>query len=44
MILRLALLGTIAWIVKLTAPVFSVFDHGFSWRDLILINAAHSLR
>ncbi|WP_022952067.1 TerC family protein [Leucothrix mucor] len=37
LILRLALLGTIAWIVKLTAPVFSVFDHGFSWRDLILI-------
>ena len=37
LILRLALLGTIAWIVKLTAPVFSVLDHGFSWRDLILI-------
>lgn len=37
LVLRLALLGTIAWIVKLTAPVFSVFDHGFSWRDLILI-------
>ena len=37
LILRLALLGTIAWIVKLTAPVFSIMDHGFSWRDLILI-------
>ncbi len=37
LVLRLALLGTIALIVKLTAPVFSVFGHGFSWRDLILI-------
>ena len=37
LILRIALLGTIAIIVKLTAPVFAVFDHPFSWRDLILI-------
>ena len=37
LVLRLALLGTIAWIVKLTAPVFTLMDHGFSWRDLILI-------
>lgn len=37
LVLRLALLGTIAWIVKLTAPVFTIMDHGFSWRDLILI-------
>ena len=37
LILRLLLLGTIAYIVALTAPVFSVFGHGFSWRDLILI-------
>jgi predicted tellurium resistance membrane protein TerC len=35
--MRLALLGTIAFIVRLTQPVFTVFDHGFSWRDLILI-------
>ena len=35
--LRLALLGTIAIIVRLTQPVFTVFDHAFSWRDLILI-------
>lgn len=34
---RLALLGTIAIIVKLTAPILTVFDHAFSWRDLILI-------
>lgn len=37
LILRLALLGTVAFIVKLTQPVFSLFEHGFSWRDLILI-------
>lgn len=34
---RLALLGTIAIIVKLTAPIFSVMGQSFSWRDLILI-------
>jgi len=37
LILRLALLGTIAVIVRLTEPLFEAFDHGFSWRDLILI-------
>jgi predicted tellurium resistance membrane protein TerC len=36
-ILRLALLGTIAFIVSLTTPLFSLFGQGFSWRDLILI-------
>jgi predicted tellurium resistance membrane protein TerC len=35
--LRLALLGTVAWIVQLTEPLFQLFGHGFSWRDLILI-------
>jgi predicted tellurium resistance membrane protein TerC len=35
--LRLALLGTVAFIVQLTTPIFSAFGHGFSWRDLILI-------
>jgi predicted tellurium resistance membrane protein TerC len=37
LVLRLLLLGTIAYIVHLTQPVFTVFGHGFSWRDLILI-------
>ena len=37
LIMRLALLGTIAIIVKLTAPVFTVLGKGFSWRDMILI-------
>ncbi|GAB3309787.1 TerC family protein [Luteimonas notoginsengisoli] len=34
---RLALLMAIAWIVGLTAPLFSLFGQAFSWRDLILI-------
>lgn len=34
---RLGLLFAIAWIVSLTAPLFSVFGHEISWRDLILI-------
>ncbi|OCP22266.1 MULTISPECIES: TerC family protein [unclassified Ensifer] len=37
LVMRLALLGTVAWIVKLTTPVFEVFGHGFSWKDMILI-------
>jgi predicted tellurium resistance membrane protein TerC len=37
LIMRLALLGTVAWIVQLTTPIFALFGHGFSWRDLILI-------
>ncbi len=37
LIMRLILLATIAWIVGMTAPVFSAFGHDFSWRDLILI-------
>ena len=34
---RLGLLMAIAWIVGLTAPLFSAFGQDFSWRDLILI-------
>jgi predicted tellurium resistance membrane protein TerC len=37
LILRLGLLGTIAFIVQLTQPLFTAFGHAFSWRDLILI-------
>ncbi len=37
LILRLALLGTLAFIVHLIEPVVSVFGQSFSWRDLILI-------
>jgi predicted tellurium resistance membrane protein TerC len=34
---RLLLLATISWIVKLTTPLFSLWQQTFSWRDLILI-------
>ena len=37
LILRLGLLGTVAFIVHLTEPVFTVLGQAFSWRDLILI-------
>jgi predicted tellurium resistance membrane protein TerC len=37
LVFRLVLLGTIAIIVQLREPVFSVLGHPFSWRDLILI-------
>lgn len=35
--MRLGLLASVAWIVTLTEPLFSVFDHAFSGRDLILL-------
>ncbi len=35
--LRLALLGSVAWIVSLKAQLFSFGGFSFSWRDLILI-------
>jgi predicted tellurium resistance membrane protein TerC len=37
LVMRLVLLATISFIVQLTQPVFTLFDHGFSWRDLILV-------
>ncbi|MGW9229506.1 TerC family protein [Pseudorhizobium sp. NPDC055634] len=37
LVMRLALLGTVAWIVQLTNPLFEAFGHPFSWKDLILI-------
>ncbi|SPA43037.1 putative Integral membrane protein, TerC family [Cupriavidus taiwanensis] len=37
LLLRLGLLATIAFIVTLTQPLFTVLGHGLSWRDLILI-------
>ena len=34
---RLALLFSLTWIIGLTEPVFSVGDHGVSWRDMVLL-------
>lgn len=35
-ITRLLLLLSIAWMAGLTAPLFALFGHPFSWRDLVL--------
>jgi predicted tellurium resistance membrane protein TerC len=37
LLMRLGLLGTVAWIAQLTAPAFEIAGHAFSWRDLILL-------
>jgi len=37
LITRLFLLFTLAWIVSLTAPLFTAFGEDISWRDMILI-------
>lgn len=37
LILRVALLFGISWVIGLKADLFSVFGHGFSGRDLILL-------
>ncbi len=37
MFMRIGLLASIAWMVKLTAPLFTVLGQGISGRDLILL-------
>src|SRR5262245_54497602 len=37
MLMRIALLVALAWMIRLTAPLVSVFGRGLSGRDLILI-------
>jgi predicted tellurium resistance membrane protein TerC len=37
MVMRILLLFSLAWIIRLTAPLFSVFGHEISGRDLILL-------
>lgn len=34
---RILLLLSLAWIMRLTTPLFALFGHGFSGRDLILV-------
>lgn len=34
---RLALLAAIAWVARLTTPIFDVWSQSVSWRDLILL-------
>ena len=37
MFMRIGLLFSISWVIRLTAPLFAVFGHEISGRDLILI-------
>lgn len=37
MIMRILLLLAITWVMRLTTPLFSFWDHAFSGRDLILL-------
>ena len=37
LISRLALLASITWIIGLTRPLFDLFGHPVSWRDIVLI-------
>lgn len=37
MLMRIVLLFFLSWVVRLTAPLFTVFSHDISGRDLILI-------
>ncbi len=37
LVTRLGLLFTLSWLAGLTAPLFSVFGEGVSWRDIVLI-------
>jgi predicted tellurium resistance membrane protein TerC len=37
MFMRIGLLLTLFWIVRMTEPLFTIMDYGFSGRDLVLI-------
>ncbi len=37
LVLRIAFLSSIAWIIRLSQPVFWLWGEGFSWRDIIFI-------
>src|SRR5262245_27602852 len=37
MVMRIVLLFSIAWVIRLTTPLFTLFNHEVSGRDLILI-------
>lgn len=36
LVFRIALLASLAWIIGLKEPIFTISDFAFSWRDLIL--------
>lgn len=36
-VIRLALLPALSWVLGLTKPAFVLFDHAFSWKDMVLL-------
>jgi predicted tellurium resistance membrane protein TerC len=40
---RLALLASISWIIGLTRPLFDLFGHSVSWRDIVLMGGGFFL-
>lgn len=34
---RIAMLAGLVWIAQLSEPVFELFEHGFSWRDILML-------
>lgn len=38
LVTRLILLASVAWLARLTTPWFTVFDHAFSIRDMLLLS------
>ena len=44
MLMRIALLFSLSWIIRLTAPLFTVFGQEISGRDLILLVGVVSAR
>jgi predicted tellurium resistance membrane protein TerC len=38
LVFRIMLLLVISWIIGLSAEVFNIFGHGFSWKDIILLS------
>jgi predicted tellurium resistance membrane protein TerC len=38
--MRVSMLLTLSWVMNMTNPVFSILDHDFSYKDLLLIAGA----
>jgi predicted tellurium resistance membrane protein TerC len=37
LVFRIIFLSALFWLINLTTPLFTLFDHGFSWRDIVLL-------
>ncbi|MFT6541032.1 MAG: putative tellurium resistance membrane protein TerC, partial [Maricaulis maris] len=37
LVFRVVMLFGLVWITKLETELFEIFEHGYSWRDLILV-------